>query len=90
MASIYELIAEGGRLPEITRKVFNELDTNQSGQIEWDELSEALNRIYAECGLNPPTAEDVERKMKELDTDKSGTISAEELEKYVRELLGDY
>mmetsp|Transcript_57304 Transcript_57304/g.134570 ORF Transcript_57304/g.134570 Transcript_57304/m.134570 type:complete len:212 (-) Transcript_57304:1730-2365(-) len=66
-------------LSEQIRLRFNSWDTDKSGALDRDELTEAM----AELGKRP-TKEDMDNFMSEFDLDGSGTIELDEFEHMVR------
>ncbi|CAG9332129.1 unnamed protein product [Blepharisma stoltei] len=88
MGTIYELLVTGNSLADVTKRLFENVDSDGSGFVDESELRVVLEHVYAEAGLDPPNNEVVHEKFRDLDIDGNGEVSMVELEKYVKELLG--
>jgi calcium-dependent protein kinase len=61
------------------RRVFHEIDTDNTGSISFAEMAAALDRMgWSSAEGTRPSAEDVRKLMSSLDTDGDGTINYEE------------
>ena len=87
MSDLQEILADKEKLGELTKEVFDEVDTDHSGLIDKDELTEALNKVARDADLPLPTQSDVNGVLKALDQDGSGTISLEEFKVLIYEIL---
>ena len=87
MATIDEILADEGKLNSVTKAVFDQVDTDGSGQIDKAELKAAMNQVAQESDIEAPSEEEVEKALKELDADMSGTIDVNEFKELVRQLL---
>jgi Ca2+-binding EF-hand superfamily protein len=85
--SIQEILADKVKVWELTKEVFDEVDTDHSGAIEKNELREALMKIARDAEMPPPTQSDVDGILKALDTDGNGTISLSEFQVLIYEVL---
>lgn len=85
--SIQEILADKVKVWELTKEVFDEVDTDHSGVIEKNELREALMKIARDAEMPPPTPSDVDGILKALDTDGNGTISLSEFQVLIYEVL---
>jgi Ca2+-binding EF-hand superfamily protein len=70
-----------------TTSTFNMADTDNSGQINSEELYTILYKISTDIGANPPSKEDAKEIVVHLDTDRSGTISLEEFKTLIKDIL---
>ncbi len=68
-------------------EVFNEFDDDGSGQIDKNELKEALSQVARELKLPLPSDAEIDETINELDADRSGTISKSEFVPLVRAIL---
>ena len=85
--AINKILHDDNILSEITKRSFDEVDTNHSGTIELKELTEILNQISVDFKAEPPTDEELEQVFGVLDTDKSGTIDFIEFKALIKEIL---
>jgi len=87
MAEIQEILADKVKVWELTKEVFDEVDTDHSGQIEADELKAMLVKIAKDAEMPPPSQSDVDGVLKALDSDGNGTISLSEFQVLIYEVL---
>jgi Ca2+-binding EF-hand superfamily protein len=87
MSDLQEILADKEKLGELTKEVFDEVDTDHSGLIDKNELTEALNKVARDADLPLPSQSDVNGVLKALDQDGSGTISLEEFKVLIYEIL---
>ena len=72
------LLKSRERLETTAKKGFEEVDTNGSGKIDFDEVEKVLKSFARGNGLLPPSTKDVEDVYTQLDMDKSGKIDYNE------------
>jgi Ca2+-binding EF-hand superfamily protein len=84
---IKAILDDETRLNEVTQAVFQQVDTNESGLIDKDELRNALLTVSREANLPIPDEEKITEVFKNLDVDKSGTIDVKEFRVLVIALL---
>jgi Ca2+-binding EF-hand superfamily protein len=82
-----EILNDPAKLDVVCRSVFQAVDKDGSGQIDVNELSEAMNNISEEAGIDRPSEETVQDMMKTLDTDQSGRLSYDEFKVFVTQVL---
>lgn len=87
MSEIQEILADKEKVMDLTKAVFDEVDTDGSGLIDRDELREALIKVARDAELPPPSESDVNSIVKALDTDGTGTISLTEFQVFIYEVL---
>ena len=87
MADIREIINDPAKLREVTKAAFDQVDTDNSGKIDKNELKRGLTLVAGEAGFPAPTDAAIDAAMNALDTDRSGTIELAEFEVLIRELL---
>ena len=75
------------KFKNFTTSTFNMADTDNSGQINSEELYTILYKISTDIGANPPSKEDAKEIVVHLDTDRSGTISLEEFKTLIKDIL---
>ena len=84
---IQEILDNAERFAEVAKSVFDNVDTNGSGQIERNELKVAMGNIAAEARISPPSDADIDKIISEVDHDGNRTLSLSEFSKLVRGLL---
>jgi Ca2+-binding EF-hand superfamily protein len=72
------LLKSRERLETTAKKGFEEVDTNGSGKIDFEEVEKGLKSFARGNGLLPPSRKDVEDVYTQLDMDKSGKIDYNE------------
>ncbi|CAG9325224.1 unnamed protein product [Blepharisma stoltei] len=87
MASIDEILADEQKLAEVTKAVFDQVDADQSGQIDRRELKLAMAQVAREANIEAPSDQSVDQALKVLDADGSGTIDVNEFKVLIRQLL---
>ena len=87
MAEIQEILADREKVMEVTKAVFDEVDTDKSGAIDKNELKEALYKVARDAEMPPPSQSEVDGILKALDTDQNGTISLSEFQVLIYEVL---
>ena len=80
-------IIPGTMLAMMVEKQFKAADTNKNGKIEKEELKAVLDKNCKELGVDPPTDEELNQKMKELDYDGNGTLDMNEYSILVKEIV---
>mmetsp|Transcript_28141 Transcript_28141/g.50359 ORF Transcript_28141/g.50359 Transcript_28141/m.50359 type:complete len:96 (+) Transcript_28141:312-599(+) len=84
---IRAILADAAKLEEVTKGVFDQVDTDGSGQVSRSELKNALVDIAKEANLPRPSDEEVDKALAALDTDHSGSLSLDEFRTLVVEVL---
>lgn len=87
MSEIQEILADKVKVWELTKEVFDQVDTDHSGQIEADELKVMLIKIAQDAEMPPPSQSDIDGVLKALDSDGNGTISLSEFQVLIYEVL---
>ena len=81
------LLKSRERLETTAKKGFEEVDTNGSGKINFDEVEKVLKSFARGNGLLPPSRKDVEDVYTQLDMDKSGKIDYNEFVTFFERFL---
>jgi Ca2+-binding EF-hand superfamily protein len=81
------LLKSRERLETTAKKGFEEVDTNGSGKIDFDEVEKVLKSFARGNGLLPPSRKDVEDVYTQLDMDKSGKIDYNEFVTFFERFL---
>lgn len=81
------ILADPAQLREVTKGVFDEVDTDGSGQIDRNELKRALHMVAKDANLKVPSDEDIDGILQTLDSDNSGALSINEFEVLIIEVL---
>ena len=71
----------------ISKKAFDNVDVDGSGEIDEHELEKILAQISSDMGAEPPSKEDVKEVLDHLDSDHSGTISINEFQELIQDIL---
>mmetsp|Transcript_15693 Transcript_15693/g.28631 ORF Transcript_15693/g.28631 Transcript_15693/m.28631 type:complete len:92 (+) Transcript_15693:1364-1639(+) len=87
MSSIDQLLNDPAKLDDVTRAVFEAIDTDKSGSIDRDELKVAMETIADEANITPPSEDDVDHLLTTLDIDKSGSVDVDEFRHFIEEVL---
>jgi Ca2+-binding EF-hand superfamily protein len=87
MSSIEELLADDAKLTEVTKAVFEAVDTDGSGAIDRRELKIAMESVAREAGIAAPSEADINEMLSGLDADHSGTIDVHEFKVLIVEVL---
>jgi Ca2+-binding EF-hand superfamily protein len=74
------------RVNTIVNKVFDAVDTDKSGEIDYQEFKGVVISIAAKLGLHIPE-EEIVKYMKKLDTDGSGKLSKDEFRALIVSVL---
>ena len=85
--SISTIINDETQFNEFSKKLFDSVDTDKSGEIDITELETLMNSIAKEMGCDSLSKEDIQQGFDELDTDKSGSISFEEFKSLAKDLI---
>ena len=81
------ILSDPAQLREVTKGVFDEVDTDGSGQIDKTELKKALHMVAKDANLKVPSDEDIDGILQALDTDGSGALNVAEFEALIVEVL---
>jgi Ca2+-binding EF-hand superfamily protein len=81
------LLKSRERLETTAKKGFEEVDTNGSGKIDFEEVEKVLKSFARGNGLLPPSRKDVEDVYTQLDMDKSGKIDYNEFVTFFERFL---
>jgi Ca2+-binding EF-hand superfamily protein len=65
---------------ELMHQIYRDMDTDNSGSISWEELSNFLTRFAILCNQPQPSEKQVNMLFKLLDENKDGSISMKEME----------
>ena len=84
--SMEGILNDTAKFEELVNKVFDDIDTNHSGQLERNEIQKLLKH-FSEVLNIPLGSKPVKTFLKSFDKDKSGTISKEELSEPLKGLL---
>ena len=87
MSTIAEILDDPEKLAEVTKLVFDAVDTDASGKIDKFELKKAMHIVAYEAGIDPPTDQNVNDDLVALYTNQDGTIDLKEFEGLIRQLL---
>mmetsp|Transcript_10027 Transcript_10027/g.10343 ORF Transcript_10027/g.10343 Transcript_10027/m.10343 type:complete len:94 (+) Transcript_10027:12-293(+) len=87
MAEFQKILDDPEKLEQMNKAIFDQIDTDGSGQIDQSELGKAMSLIAEQAEIPAPSEDDVKKAVAELDTDNSGKISATEFKELVKQIL---
>ena len=87
MEGIDELLADPLKMKEVAKAVFDEVDKDQSGQIDLQELRVAMQQVAYEAGMPAPNEADITGVLQALDKDGNGTLDVDEFQVLITEVL---
>ena len=88
MAEIYKKILEDEeKLNEITRIAFDNVNTNESGEIDKNQLESMMNQVFSDISHELPSPKDVDDVFNYLDSKKKGTISFEDFKVLIKDII---
>mmetsp|Transcript_18247 Transcript_18247/g.32741 ORF Transcript_18247/g.32741 Transcript_18247/m.32741 type:complete len:95 (-) Transcript_18247:2611-2895(-) len=81
------ILDDEAKLLQVTSDVFDQVDTDGSGQVSKTELKAALKTFAEAAGLPLPSEEEVTKVLQALDADASGSLDKAEFQVLVRAAL---
>ncbi|OMJ85923.1 hypothetical protein SteCoe_12626 [Stentor coeruleus] len=84
---IRDILDDDEKLTQVTKAVFDAVDTDKSGEIDKRELKAAMINVAQEAHLEQPSNEKVDEALRKLDTDGSGSIDVHEFKELIKQLL---
>lgn len=84
---LVEILNDEIKFTSAAKAAFQSVDTDNSGEIDLNELKAVMDSMANEMGFPAPKKEDVIDLMKELDTDSSGKIDFNEFKTFFRDIL---
>ena len=81
------IVEDENALNDVAKKAFDNVDKDNSGTIDEDELEKILAQISSDMGAEPPTTEDVKEVLEHLDEDHSGKIEFNEFKMLIIDIL---
>ena len=88
MAEIKDILENDEKLSQVTKSVFDSVDTDGSGKIDKKELKTAMIEVSKAAEIPPPSDDQIQAAFNALDVDLSGDIDVVEFKVLVRQLLG--
>lgn len=85
--TVEQILADEAALNEVTKSVFESVDTDGSGTIDRRELKAAMTDVARMAGMEAPSEASIDQALTALDQDQSGTIDVEEFKVLIRQLL---
>jgi Ca2+-binding EF-hand superfamily protein len=85
--TIQAILEDDAKLLQATKAVFDQVDTDGSGQIDRSELKQAMISVANQAGLDLPAEDQIDEAMRQLDRDRSGRLDLNEFKELVRVLL---
>ncbi len=88
MAEEYKQILEDeGKVDEIVKVAFANVNTNNSGAIDKGQLEAVMNQIFNDLSKELPTKKEVDEVFDYLDSNKKGFISPEDFKVLIKDIL---
>ncbi len=84
---ILEFLNDEKAFSECVKKVFESVDTDNSGLIDPDEFVYCITGVFQEMGESPPSREEAIKLLNTLDTDNDGVLDQKEFGVLVKKLL---
>lgn len=84
---LIEILNDEIKFTSAAKAAFQSVDTDNSGEIDLNELKAVMDSMASDMGFPVPKKEDVIDLMKELDTDSSGKIDFNEFKTFFRDIL---
>ena len=81
------IVDDENALNDIAKKAFDNVDKDNNGTIDEEELEKILAQISSDMGAEPPTKEDVKEVLEHLDEDHSGKIEFAEFKMLIIDIL---
>ncbi len=88
MSNVFkEILEDESKFHDVAKEAFDEVDTNHSGSIDAGELEKIMANFAYDMEVEPPTKEDVLKRLENLDQDHSGKLDLNEFKVIIREAL---
>ena len=84
---IRKILNDATLFNEVVKAAFGAVDTDGSGCINSNELSNAMTLMSADAGIPAPNQAQCDEAMKALDTNNDGKITSDEFAVLVRAIL---
>ena len=88
MAELYkQILANEEKLNEITKIAFDNVNSNNSGEIDKSQLEAMMNQVFSDISHELPSQKDIDEVFDYLDSKKKGSISLEDFKVLVIDVL---
>ena len=88
MAEAYKQILEDeGKVDEIVKVAFENVNTNNSGAIDKGQLETVMNQIFNDLSNELPTKKEVDEVFNYLDSNKKGSLNPEDFKVLIKDIL---
>jgi calmodulin len=84
---IQSMLDDDAKLTEVATGAFQAVDTDGSGQVDKNELKNAMTAIANDTGMDPPSDEMVQGALDALDTSGDGKVSLDEFKVLIKQVL---
>ena len=84
---IEQVLNDEAMMKELCKEAFEEVDKDNSGEIDESELESIMKKMSKKMKIDPPTKEDVKDILNSLDSDHSGKLNLEEFSKFMYLIL---
>lgn len=74
---------------QMADQIFQDMDINENGVIEFQELYQGLYNLALQLGTDLPTANDIREMMEKYDKNYNGVLEKAEFTPIVRKILTD-
>ena len=86
-SAVQELLNDENRFNELTKKIFETADKENSGSVDVPEIKILLRIICIELGIAPPSDEQIDDAASRLDSDRPEKLDYESFKSFVSEVL---
>ena len=86
-SAIWKILKDPKKMRKFTQAAFDEVDLDNSGSIEMDELTIVLMNVSQDIGIEIPTDDEITAIWKELDDNDDGQIAVDEFQIMIRQIL---
>ena len=88
MAEIYKKILENEeKFNEIAKVAFDNVNSNNSGEIDKQQLGTMINQVFNDLSNELPTQKEIDEIFDYLDKNKKGIITLEEFKVLVKDII---
>ncbi len=88
MAELYKkILSNEEKLNEITKIAFDNVNLNNTGEIDKSQLEAMMNQVYTDISHELPTQKEVDEVFNYLDSKKKGSISLDDFKVLVTDVI---
>ena len=88
MAETYKKILEDEeKINEIAKVAFDNVNTDQSGSIDKNQLESMMNQIFSDLSNELPTKKEVDEVFDYLDSNKKGSLTFDDFKVLIKDVI---